>query len=114
MTDCKKCANYGKRCVPAANGKCDHFEPAIRCMVCGRIIPHGHLCLSCEGQEIPRTVPRIRTNRDKLMAASNRELAEKYIRSCACCVYKYGTDECYLDNCTEGIVKWLGSEVDTT
>lgn len=28
MVDCKKCKNYGNRCIPAVNGECDAFVVA--------------------------------------------------------------------------------------
>ena len=77
-----------------------------RCMVCGRIIPEGrHICLSCEGQEIPRTVPRIRTNGDRIRSMSNEEIA----------LLLYNAS---LESCSYGItpldwwLKWLESEAD--
>lgn len=88
-----------------------------RCMVCGAIIPEGrHICLSCEGQEIPRTVPRIRTNGDKLRSTSLYDLLvmlnERHCVMGALCEHPNQRCTEYDGRCEECIAEWLESEAD--
>ena len=88
-------------------------ETSKRCINCGRLIPEDELiCLQCGSENEMQTFrPRIVTNGDKIRAMSDEELA-CYIRQCACCEYEHDGEKCVLDNCTDGIVKWLKKEAE--
>lgn len=52
------------------------------------------------------------TNRDKINAMTNEELASLLISDCFCYCIAEGWDNCGEISCTTNIVKWLESEVE--
>ena len=80
------------------------------CKVCGRVIPDGHICLSCgdydDQQRFAAAMPK--TNGDRIRASTDNELTR--FLGCKCCAY-LAEPKCDNLNCTEGKLQWLGSEV---
>lgn len=55
------------------------------------------------------------TNREKINAMDNTELAEfllKNVESCEMCAFKYDGGDCVANNCVQGFRYWLESEVE--
>lgn len=60
------------------------------------------------------------TNRDKLNESfnqtSNVKLAKCFEQTdygCEMCIYNFDSDDCLRNNCFQGIMSWLESEVET-
>lgn len=79
------------------------------CKVCGRVIPDGHICLSCgDYDDQQRFGAKPKTNGDRIRASTDNELTR--FLGCKCCAY-LAEPKCDNLNCTEGKLQWLGSEV---
>lgn len=79
------------------------------CKVCGRVIPDGHICLSCGDYDDMQTFnQQPKTNGGRIRASAGEELT-RYL-GCRCCAY-LGEPKCDTLDCTEGKLQRLGSEV---
>ena len=68
--------------------------------------------IMCQAVDVAISVLKpkpIRTNGDRIRQMTDEKLA-CYIRQCACCEYEHDGANCVLDNCTNGITKWLKQE----
>lgn len=55
------------------------------------------------------------TNREKLNAMSNKELARFFVKSgagCGMCAFEFNSENCLTRNCVQGFKNWLESEVE--
>lgn len=82
------------------------------CKVCGRVIPDGHICLSCgdydDMQRFTAAMPK--TNGDRIRAMTDEQLAAIIGRSCMNCIYR-DEPECDSFDCYDGKLSYLKQEV---
>ena len=85
------------------------------CKVCGRVIPDGHICLSCGDYDDMQTFnQQPKTNGDRIRAMTNAELA-KFLGDIAdCCSINFCKDCPMYGACVDvpiSMQKWLNMEV---
>ena len=87
-----------------------------KCRVCGRIIPYGHVCLSCgdydDQQRFAADKPK--TNGDRIRQMTDEELAKLLClvkdKLCFACAYTR-IEDCTGISCENARLEWLRKEV---
>jgi len=60
-------------------------------------------CVAWKQEKMP-------TNGDKIRKMDNDQLSERLFMGCKMCGFEYKGEGCSVDNCHEGLVKWLNQE----